>query len=106
VGGVRAWPVVCLGRRWGPGEVVVAEEKLSGSPMLHLENEGTGPPIGPRVQVRVAPAWPLSSAGITIGVWTLIGLIYLVYLHRAHPERLRDTKKVFVSEEVPEAVEM
>jgi amino acid transporter len=50
--------------------------------------------------------WPLSSAGIAIGVWTLIGLIYLAYLYRAHPQRLQDTKKVFLEEEVPEAVEI
>ncbi|HZD68099.1 MAG TPA: APC family permease [Actinomycetes bacterium] len=45
---------------------------------------------------------PFSYAGIATGVWTLVGLVYMLYLYRADPHRLEDTKKVFLEEETPE----
>jgi hypothetical protein len=38
---------------------------------------------------------PISDAGLVVGIWFLIGLIYLAYLLRRHPERVRDMDKVF-----------
>ena len=39
--------------------------------------------------------YPISEAGLVVGIWFLIGLIYLAYLLRLHPERVRDMDKVF-----------
>jgi hypothetical protein len=38
-----------------------------------------------------------------VGIWYAIGLVYLIVLATRRPERLRDTGKVFVEEEVVEA---
>jgi amino acid transporter len=42
---------------------------------------------------------PLSYAGPAVGVWVLIGLIYLGYLYARHPERIGETRRVFITEE-------
>jgi amino acid transporter len=39
--------------------------------------------------------YPISEVGLVVGLWFLIGLVYLVYLLRRHPERLHDMGKVF-----------
>ena len=41
---------------------------------------------------------PLSYAGPAAGIWMLIGVVYLVVLVRTRPERITETKRVFVSE--------
>lgn len=41
---------------------------------------------------------PLSYAGPAVGVWVLIGLIYLGYLYARHPERVVETRRVFITE--------
>jgi amino acid transporter len=41
---------------------------------------------------------PLSYAGIATGIWALIGVVYMIYLYRADPQRLEDTRKVFLDE--------
>ena len=42
---------------------------------------------------------PYSYAGIAIGIWALIGIIYMIYLYARDPKRLEDTKKVFEPED-------
>jgi amino acid transporter len=42
---------------------------------------------------------PLSYAGPAVGIWVLIGLIYLGYLYARHPERVRETRRIFISDE-------
>jgi amino acid transporter len=42
---------------------------------------------------------PLSYAGPAVGIWVLIGLIYLGYLYARHPERVRETRRIFVTDE-------
>ena len=47
--------------------------------------------------------YPFSVVGPVVGIWYLIGLVYLVYLMIAKPTRLQDTAKVFIEEEAVEA---
>src|SRR5712691_12822983 len=46
---------------------------------------------------------PLSYAGPAVGVWVILGLIYLVYLYARHPNRIVETRRVFITEEPPPA---
>ena len=39
-------------------------------------------------------SYPISLAGPVVGVWMVIGIVYLVYLHNRHPERLAETALV------------
>lgn len=39
---------------------------------------------------------PLSYAGPAVGIWTLIGIVYLLYLAARHPERIGETRRIFV----------
>ncbi len=48
-------------------------------------------------------AEPASYTGPVVAVWMVIGIIYLVYLSSRHPERVRDTGKVFIEEETAAA---
>jgi amino acid transporter len=41
---------------------------------------------------------PLSYAGAVIGVWFVIGVIYMIYLYRVDPSRIAATKTVFTEE--------
>jgi amino acid transporter len=43
---------------------------------------------------------PLSYAGPAVGLWLLIGIGYLIYLYARHPERVLETRRIFVDEEV------
>jgi amino acid transporter len=47
-------------------------------------------------------SYPISLAGPIVGIWAVLGVIYMVYLHYRHPERLAQTAMVF-SDEPPEA---
>jgi hypothetical protein len=47
--------------------------------------------------------YPISLVGPVVGIWYAIGLVYLIVLAARRPDRLRDTGKVFVEEEVVEA---
>ena len=59
--------------------------------------------IGGSIFDFVAPLpYPLSVVGPVVGIWYLIGLVYLVYLMIAKPTRLQDTAKVFIEEEAAE----
>jgi hypothetical protein len=52
--------------------------------------------VGSSVLKFVSPLpYPISEAGLVVGIWFLIGLIYLAYLLRRHPERVHDMDKVF-----------
>ncbi|MGO9219350.1 MAG: hypothetical protein ACLP5E_16540 [Streptosporangiaceae bacterium] len=52
--------------------------------------------VGSSVLKFVSPLpYPISDAGLVVGIWFLIGIIYLAYLLRRHPERVRDMDKVF-----------
>jgi len=46
---------------------------------------------------------PLSYAGPAVGVWVILGLIYLGYLYARHPNRIVETRRVFITEEPPPA---
>lgn len=50
-------------------------------------------------------AYPISLAGPVVGIWMVIGIVYLVYLANRHPDRLAQTTRIFVDEPetVPEA---
>ena len=39
--------------------------------------------------------YPISEAGLAVGIWYLLGVGYLAYLLRRPPERVRDMGKVF-----------
>ncbi len=47
--------------------------------------------------------YPISLVGPVVGIWYAIGLVLLVVLLVARPQRLRDTGRVFVEEHVAEA---
>ncbi len=52
--------------------------------------------VGSSVLKFVSPLpYPISEAGLVVGIWFLIGMIYLAYLLRRHPERVHDMDKVF-----------
>lgn len=40
--------------------------------------------------------YPISLCGEILGVWYLLGVIYLAYLAKRHPERLKETGRIFV----------
>lgn len=42
---------------------------------------------------------PMSYAGPAVGAWVVLGLIYLAYLYARHPQRIAETRRVFISEE-------
>jgi amino acid transporter len=42
---------------------------------------------------------PLSYAGPAVGIWVLLGLIYLGYLYARHPERVAETRRIFIEDE-------
>lgn len=39
--------------------------------------------------------YPISQAGLVVGIWFAIGIIYLAYLLRRHPACIHDMDKVF-----------
>lgn len=41
-------------------------------------------------------------AGPVVGIWYAIGIVYLVYLSVRAPQRLKDTARVFIEDEVAE----
>ena len=47
--------------------------------------------------------YPFSVVGPVVGIWYAIGIVYLIYLYARKPERVRDTARVFIEEEVVEA---
>ncbi len=52
--------------------------------------------VGSSVLKFVSPLpYPISEAGLAVGIWFVIGIAYLAYLLRAHPGRIADMDKVF-----------
>src|SRR5207248_4614625 len=45
---------------------------------------------------------PLSYAGPAVGVWMVIGIVYMVYLYRSHPDRIVETRRIFIDQPAPE----
>jgi len=45
--------------------------------------------------------YPLNLAGVVIAVWYAIGVALVIYFTIRHPERIRDTAKVFVQDDEP-----
>jgi amino acid transporter len=43
--------------------------------------------------------YPLSLAGIVIGVWYALGVVLVIYFALRHPRRIADTAKVFMEED-------
>jgi amino acid transporter len=39
--------------------------------------------------------YPVSEAGLAVGIWFAIGVVYLVYLAARHPDRVRAMERVF-----------
>ena len=60
--------------------------------------------VGGSIFDFIAPLpYPFSVVGPVVGTWYLIGIVYLIYLTARKPQRLKDTGKVFIEEEVVEA---
>jgi amino acid transporter len=60
--------------------------------------------VGGSIFDFIAPLpYPFSVVGPVVGIWYLIGIVYLIYLAARKPQRLKDTGKVFIEEEVVEA---
>ena len=52
--------------------------------------------VGSSVLKFISPLpYPISETETVVGIWFLIGVIYLGYLLRRHPDRVRDMDKVF-----------
>lgn len=49
-------------------------------------------------------SYPLNLAGIVIAAWYAIGVVLVIYFSLRHPQRIRDTRKVFI-EEAPQPAE-
>jgi amino acid transporter len=47
-------------------------------------------------------SYPLNLAGIVIIVWYAIGVVLMIYFSVRHPDRIRNTSKVFIETETPE----
>ena len=43
-------------------------------------------------------SYPISLAGPVVGVWMVLGVAYLAYLHYRHPDRLEQTGRIFIDE--------
>lgn len=43
-------------------------------------------------------SYPISLAGPVVGVWMVLGIVYLVYLNSRHPDRLAQTGRIFLDE--------
>jgi amino acid transporter len=52
--------------------------------------------VGSSVLKFVSPLpYPINEVGLAVGIWYVIGVGYLIYLLRRHPDRIRDMDKVF-----------
>src|SRR6266498_1413635 len=55
--------------------------------------------IGKGVLDWVSPLpYPLSRAGLVVAIWFALGVVYLAYLYSRHPERVRETGRIFLEE--------
>jgi len=52
--------------------------------------------VGSSVLKFVSPLpYPISEAGLAVGIWFVIGIAYLGYLLSTHPDRIREMQDVF-----------
>jgi amino acid transporter len=57
--------------------------------------------VGKGVFNWVSPLpYPLNRAGLVVGIWFAIGIVFLLWLNARHPERIRETGRVFLDEPV------
>jgi amino acid transporter len=42
--------------------------------------------------------YPLNRAGLVVAIWFAIGIVFLLWLNARHPERIRETGRVFLDE--------
>ncbi len=55
--------------------------------------------IGKGVFDWVSPLpYPLNRAGLVVAIWLALGVVFLVWLYARHPERIRETGRVFIEE--------
>jgi amino acid transporter len=55
--------------------------------------------IGESLLKFVSPLpYPISLTGIVVGTWFVLGIIYLLFLYQRHPERVRETGRVFLED--------
>ena len=47
-------------------------------------------------------SYPLNLAGIVIIAWYAIGIVLMIYFSIRHPDRIKNTSKVFIETETPE----
>jgi amino acid transporter len=60
--------------------------------------------VGGSVFSFISPLpYPFSVVGPVVGITYAIGIVYLIYLAAKAPERIRDTGRVFIEEDVAEA---
>jgi len=45
------------------------------------------------------PEYRKHLKSLVLGAWVVLGLIYLAYLYARHPQRIAETRRVFISEE-------
>jgi len=43
--------------------------------------------------------YPLNRAALVVGIWFAIGVVFLIWLYARHPERVRETGRIFLDEE-------
>jgi hypothetical protein len=56
--------------------------------------------VGKGVFSWVSPLpYPLNRAGLVVAIWFAIGIVFLIYLQARHPERIRETGRVFLDDE-------
>jgi amino acid transporter len=56
--------------------------------------------VGKGVFNWVSPLpYPLNRAGLVVGIWFAIGIVFLIYLQAKHPERIRETGRIFLDDE-------
>jgi amino acid transporter len=49
--------------------------------------------------------YPLDLAGIVIAAWYALGIVLVIYFSIRHPDRIRDTRKVFIEADEPQLAE-
>jgi amino acid transporter len=55
--------------------------------------------LGGSVFKFVSPLpYPISLTGLVVGSWFVLGIVYLVFLYQRHPERVRETGRVFLED--------
>jgi amino acid transporter len=45
--------------------------------------------------------YPLNRAGLVVAIWFALGIVVLLWLNARHPERIRETGRIFLEDEQP-----